>query len=221
MLTKRTIQLGGYDTASHGWTLTGLELREPYPVQNIVEVPGRIKGALDLSLALTGEPTYSTRDLYVTLEISVGDRHEREHLIMELTNLLHGRRVEIISPDRPDYYAVGQLTVTKLFNNHAHGSVEIAGVCEPWLYASQETEVVVQATATEQTALLANLGVMSMVPQLVVTGGSVALTYADATLSLSQGTHEWPHLYLTPGEHLIKYTGTGKLSIKYREGVIR
>lgn len=221
MMTKRTTQLGGYDTASHGWTLTGFELTEPFPVTNLVEVPGRIKGALDLSFALTGEPTYSTRDLLITLELSAGTHQERELEIAELTNTLHGRRVEITPPDRPNHYAVGQLTVTKLFNNNAHASVEIAGICEPWLYSRTEAKVTLKATSTEQTALLANLGAMPMVPVLVVAGGSISVTYDNATLTLATGTHKWPHLYLTPGEHLLKYKGSGTLTITYQEAVLR
>lgn len=221
MLTKRTIQLGGYDTALHGWTLTGMELTEPYPVTNFVDVPGRIKGSLDLSYALTGEPSYSTRDLLVTLELSEGTRQQRELKIAELVNSLHGRRVDIIIPDRPNHYAIGQLSVLKLFNNHAHASVEITGICEPWLYSITEAEVVLQAKSTEQTALLANLGAMPMVPVLKVAGGSISVTYDNATLSMEAGTHKWSHLYLTPGEHLLKYKGTGTLTITYREAVLR
>ena len=221
MLTKRTIQLGGYDTASHGWTLTGFELTEPYPVTNLVDVPGRIKGALDLSFALTGEPTYSTRELLVTLELSEGTRQERELKIAEMTNRLHGRRVEIISPDRPNYYAVGQITVAKLFNNHNHASVEITGICEPWLYDSTEAVTTLKATSTEQTALLANLGAMPVVPVLTVAGGSISVTYDNATLNIAAGSYKWPQLYLTPGEHLLKYKGSGTLTITYREAVLR
>lgn len=221
MLTKRTLQLGGYDTASHDWTLTGLNFAEPLPVTNMVSVPGRIKGDLDLSYALTNEPTYGSRDFYATLECSAADYRERELKIADLTNRIHGRRIEIIIPDRPSHYAVGQLTVTKLFNNHAHASVEITGTCEPWLYSAVETEVTLQASTTVKSALLANLGVMSVVPVLTVTGGSVALTYADATLNMAPGTHKWPHLYLTPGEHPVSYTGNGKLVITYREAVLR
>lgn len=221
MLTKRTLRLGGYDTASRGWTLTGLELTEPAPVTNFVDVPGRVKGPLDLSLALTGEPVYGPRDFFATLEISSGNRDEREAKIMELTNKLHGRRVEIVTPDRPLYYAVGTLTVTKLFNNHAHGSVEITGVCEPWIYSAEEFSTQVQATTAKKTILLYNMGAMPVVPVLVVEGGNVKLTYNQATISLAAGTYKWPKLYLTPGEHEVGYEGAGKVSISYREGVIR
>ena len=221
MLHKRTLHLGSYDTAAHGWTLAALELTEPDPVTNIVDVPGRIRGSLDLSRVNTGEPEYTTRTLNATLEISTGDRLEREVKIADLTNQIHGRQLEVIHPDRPNHYAVGLLTVTRLYNDHAHGAVEIFGTCEPWLYSATETVVPLQATTTERTVNLLNMGAMPVVPVLLVEGGSVRLTYNGATREMAAGTYKWPHLFLTPGEHPVRYTGTGKITITYQEAVIR
>lgn len=221
MLTKRTIKLGGYDTAAHGWTLAGLEFPEPQPVTNFVDVPGRIKGPLDLSRALTDWPVYGSRDLRVTLEISTGDREQREAIIAELINQTHGQRKEFVLPDRPNHYGVGLLTVTKLYNDHAHGAVEITGVCEPWLYEDAETVTVLRATPTAQTARIYNQGTMPVVPVLTVTELSLMLTYNGSSLSLGVGNYEWPHLFLTPGEHEVTYIGDGTLRISYREAVLR
>lgn len=221
MLTKRTIQMGGYNTAAHGWTLAGLEFPEPLPITNFVEVPGRVKGPLDLSRTLTGEPVYDMRELLVTLEISTGTRDEREAIIADLSNRLHGRSVEIVLPDRPNHYAVGLLSVTKLYNDHAHGAVEITGNCEPWLYAATESSVPLQAKTTAQTTKILNRGAMPVVPVLKVEGGSVRLTYGDSSKEMAAGEYKWPHFYLTPGEHPVTYTGTGKLTITYREAVLR
>lgn len=221
MLTKRTIKLGGYDTAAHGWTLASLEFPEPPPVTNFVDVPGRIKGPLDLSRALTDWPTYGSRDLFVSLEISTGDRDSREEIIAELINQTHGQRKEFVIPDRPNHYGVGLLTVTKLYNDHAHGAVEITGICEPWLYSELETVRELRATSTAQIAELVNLGAMPVTPVLTVTDLSVMLTYNGASLSMAEGTYEWPHLFLTPGEHEVTYVGDGTLRISYREAVLR
>lgn len=222
MLTKRTILLGDYDTASYGWTLTAWELGEPSPVTNFLDVPGRIKGPLNLSNILTdGLPSYGSRPLSVTLETSEGDRLERETRISDIINRLHGQTVDIIAPDKPNNYAVGTLTVKRLYNNLAHGSVEIAGTCEPWLYAATETVVQLQATAPEQTTTLLNMGAMPVVPTLQVEGGSVTLAYGTDSFAMEDGTYKWPDLFLTPGEHVVTYTGTGALIITYREAVLQ
>lgn len=225
-MKKRTIQLGDYDTAAHGlWTLTAWSFPEPAMEENLVQVPGRTKGPLDLSTALTdGEPSYTSRPLSITLESSEGDRPAREARISEMVNMLNGRRVDIVLPDHPLHYATGRLTVKTLYNDLAHASVEVAGVCEPWLYAKEETTVLLQATAAQQAVRLRNAGAMPVVPVLEIAaeaGSSVLLGYGAASQALPAGTYTWPALRLTPGDHVLTYSGAGTVTIKYREAVLR
>lgn len=225
-MKKRTIQLGDYDTAAHGlWTLTACEFPEPAPVENLVEVPGRFRGPLDLSTVLTdGEPCYGSRALSIKLESSEGDRLARAARISDMVNRLHGRRVEIVLPDLPLHYATGRLSIKTLYNDPAHASVEVAGVCDPWLYSKEETVVRLQATAAEQIVRLRNAGSMTVVPVLEVAaqeGSSVLLGYGGVSRALSAGTYAWPDLLLTPGDHVITYSGAGTLTITYREAVLR
>lgn len=226
MMEKRTIKLGDYDTAADGlWTLTDWEFTEPDPETNLVSVPGRSRGPLDLSTVLTdGEPRYGSRPLSISLESSEGDRMAREARISAMVNQLHGRRVNIVLPDHPLHYAVGRLTVETKYNDIAHASVEVKGTCEPWLYAAKETVVQVEATTEEQTLRLRNAGVMTVVPVLEVeaeTDDYIRIGYGTASLALSAGTHTWPTLLLTPGDHVITYSGAGTLTITYREAVLR
>lgn len=225
-MLKRTILLGDYDTAAHGlWTLTGWEFPTPTQETNLVNVPGRVKGPLDLSTVLTdGEPSYGARSLTVTLESSEGDRLAREARISEMINNLHGRRVPFVLPDHPLHYGVGRLHVEKLYSDMAHASVKVTGTCEPWLYAQDETVVPLTATAEAQTVRLRNSGAMPVVPTLEITaaaGASVRLAFGAASIALSAGTYTWPELLLPPGDHVITCSGAGTVTIKYREAVIQ
>ena len=224
-MVKRTVQLGDYDTAAHGlWTLTAWEFPEPAPEENQVPVPGRIRGPLDLSTVLTdGEPTYGARPLSITLESSEGDRMARAARISDMVNRLHGRRVDIVLPDHPLHYATGRLAVKTLYNDLAHASVEVAGVCEPWLYSREETVVPLTATTTAQTVRLRNAGAMATVPLVTVSGDNVSfrLQYGENSWALAAGVYKLPALRLTPGDHVITYSGTGSAVITYREAVLR
>lgn len=225
-MKKRTIRLGDYDTAAHGlWTLTAWEFPEPAPEENLVQIPGRVQGPLDLSTVLTdGEPIYGARALSIKLESSEGDRLARAARISDMVNRLHGRRVDIVLPDHPLHYATGRLTVKTLYNDLAHASVEVAGVCEPWLYSREETRVQLQATDTVQTVRLRNAGAMPMVPLLEVTaasGATVNLVYGAYSWALAAGSYKLPALRLTPGDHVITCSGAGTLTITYREAVLR
>lgn len=223
--TKRTIILGDYNTAAHGlWTLTAWEFPEPNPVENLVQVPGRIQGPLDLSAAMTnGEPRYGARALSVTLESSEGTREARAARISAMVNLLHGQRLQIVLPDHPNHYAVGRLAVRMLYNDPAHASVEVVGTCEPWLYAMDETAAQLLATTEEQQATLRNSGAMPVVPLVRISGDSAAvqLRYGANVWTLPAGDYKLPALRLTPGDHVVYYSGTGTASITYREAVLR
>lgn len=226
MMQKRSVRLGDYDTASDGlWTLAALDFQEPELETNLVPIPGRTRGPLDLSYVLTeGEPCYGSRPLSITLESSEGDRAARQLRISNMINRLHGRRVDIVLPDHPQHYATGRLSVKQSYNDLAHAAVEVSGTCEPWLYSAEETQVVLQATSSEQVAHLTNAGAMTVVPVLEVTaeaGQNILLKYGTASGSFSAGIYSWPTLWLTPGEHEVTYSGAGIMTIKYREAVLR
>ena len=224
-MIKRTIQLGDYDTAAHGlWTLGLWSFPEPPVVENLVDIPGRYKGPLDLSTALTdGVPTYGARSLSITLESSEGDRLARGARIAAMVNRLHGQRVNIVLPDRPLHYATGRLGIETLYNDMAHASVQVTGVSEPWLYANDETVVRLQASSAAQTIQVRNAGAMPVLPLVTITGDGVSflLQYKENSWALGAGVYELPALLLTAGDHTITYSGSGVAEIRYREAVLK
>lgn len=222
-MQKRTVLFGSYNTAAHGWTLTGYSLSDPEQKTSYVDKPGG-DGSWDLSTALTdGIPRYKDRTLTVTLECSAGDRPYREALINDLVNLLDGLEWPVVLPDRPNHYLTGRLHVAVNSNSLAYAKVTVTGVCAPWFYGENETVVTLVAAAAEQTAVVRNGGRRIMVPSITVTGdeAEVLLFYGTDSLALSAGTYKWPTLKLTPGDHVLKYSGTGTVAITYREAVLR
>jgi len=221
MRTPRSMTFGSYNTHADGrWTLASWDLSPAVYKPNLVEVPGRSE-PLDLSTALTdGEPTYSSRTLTAVFEGSEGTRLEREARISQMVNALDGYRMNIILPDDAAHYITGRLSVARLYNDEAHGSVQVTAVCDPWRYAQAETVVNLQAAEYAQEAVLVNQGRRGMVPLLEVTGGDVLLVYGAASWALSAGTYALPDIYLDYGEHSLTYTGTAALKFTYREAVL-
>lgn len=219
-MKKRKVIFGEYDTAAYGWTLNSCILSDPEQKTNYVEKSGG-DGSWDLSTVLTeGIPRYKTRTLTVRLENSEGTRDEREALINRMVNLLDGLTWDVVLPDRPDYYVRGRLHVAVEYNTLAHAAVVVTGVCEPWLYKQQETVVSKTASTETQSLTLENNGRLAVVPQLETTD-SIQLTYGTTLIQLSAGVYEWPELLLTPGNHVLEYSGSGVLTIRYREAVLR
>lgn len=224
-MQKRKILIGTYDTALEGqWTLKSWAFSSPVYVESYASVPGH-SGQLDLSTVLTdGEPYYDNRQFEATLESSEGTRLEREERINEMINRLDGWRFNIILPDDPIHYINGRVRVEKLYNNLAHASVRVSAVCEPWRYNEAETVVGLIPTTNEQTAALINKGRLSVTPTIAVIGGSATLKFkvgAEAkTWTLSEGTYILADIYLKTGSAPLTYSGTGQITLTYREAVL-
>lgn len=221
-MIKRKIVFGDYDTAAHGWTLTGWKLSTATQKTNYVEKSGG-DGSWDLSTAMTdGIPRYKDRTLTVTLECSEGDRLSREEEIRQMVNLLDGMRKDIILPDDDSHYVNGRIHVTRDYNDMAHAAVTVTATCKPWKYAKTEKRRDLAASTSAQATTLINLGRRAVVPLITISGegASVALTYGTLTKTMSAGSYQWPDLLLTPGNHVLQYKGTGSVSITYREAVL-
>lgn len=221
-MEKRTIRLGTYDTAAHGWTLTKWTLSAAEQKTNYVDKTGG-DGSWDLSTAMTdGIMRYRNRTLTATFECSEGDRLSREAIIRNMVNSLDGMKEDIELPDDTAHHLVGRIHVVKDYNDPAHAAVTVTATCEPWKYANTETAVTLTAASTAKTANLVNNGRRALVPTIKVEGddASVVLAYGTKSMALSAGTYQWPDLLLTPGTHKVTYSGTGTATITYREAVL-
>ncbi len=226
-MEKRRLVIDDYDTAADGlWTLSQYKLTKGAQVQTFVSVPGRV-APLDMSTCLTdGQPYYDSATLDAVLESSEGDRLARKFRIDLMVNYLDGKTVKIIPPDDPDRYLVGRLQIYQEYNDLAHCAVRLSAVCEPWLYAANETVTSLTAIEAKQSAQLFNYGRLAVVPT-VVTTGDVLIEYGTSSWALTAGEHILPELYLTPGQcfgqpgvHDITYSGSGDITITYREAVL-
>lgn len=224
-MQKRKIIIGTYDTALEGlWTLTAWVLEKAEAQEYYAEVPGH-NGPLDLSTVLTdGEPYYGSREFEAILESSEGTRLEREQRIDYMINKLDGWRFNIILPDDTLHYINGRVRVEKLYNDPAHASVRVSATCDPWRYNNAETVVGLIATSTEQTASLINMGRLAVVPNITVTGGTVILKFEangeERTWTLSPGEYTLADIFLKTGSAPLRYSGTGQITLTYREAVL-
>ena len=223
-MEKRKIIFGTYDTAETGlWTLASWTLSPAVYQQNLQPIPGRRRGPLDLSTALTdGEPIYDSRTLTATLESSEGTRLERKARIDTMTNWLDGWSQKIKLPDDPTRFITGRVSVAENYNNDSHASVTVTAICEPWRYSEAETLVELTAAATVQTVELANAGRLTVLPLLVIegTGANILLEFGTASWALGPGSYQLPDLILPQGSSVLTYSGTGTARLTYREAVL-
>jgi hypothetical protein len=219
-MQKRKIIFDTYDTAADGlWTLASCVLGDAEPVTTLLDIPGRLDGPLDASEALTGDIQYGPRPLEVTLESSEGTRLERKARIDYMVNLLHGRRVPVWLPDDPGHYVIGRLSVRPQYNDLAHAAVQVSATCEPWRYATEETEVTVEVGGSHKDITLTN-DRRKVYPTATVVGEIEVTDEKGHSFALGEGTHLLTGLPLGLGNHVVTVFGMGSVTFTYRRAVL-
>lgn len=215
----RGVQFGEFHTADDwGLILNTKDIKTPTRKIVKVSVDGR-DGDINLSRALTGEMRYSNREASFTFLLTDGSYEEREELIDEIINSIDGYELQIIDPDKPDYYLVGECGVSDVVNNKAYGSFKITADCEPYYYAKNETRRVIELSTTEIDINLTNSGRKTLSPTVIVEG-EARVGYGATSTALSTGSYKLTSLYLRKGVTTVTLSGSGSITFVYREAVL-
>ena len=128
---SRAIRIGKKDT-HFDWELilTKNEIGYPEPKTHYIDIPHG-DGALDLSEALTGRINYADRvgsfefDLIDTVE-------NRQELIQEITEYLHGKKHNFVLPDEPQWVYKSRLSINTVKTGYYLNKVVLDVVSEPY-----------------------------------------------------------------------------------------
>jgi phage-related protein len=218
----RGVQFGEYRTADD-WNLTMNEktIAPPTPKTNYVSVPGR-DGDLDFTAALNGVVHYQSRAASFVFIATEGTHAERVELITKIIGALHGKQLKIIDlDDYPDHYMTGRLSVVDVESNNAYSVIKINAVCDPWRYANHDTVKKVTVSNSTRVVLLSNRGYKFINPTVTVegSGSSVTLTYGTTSKLLTAGSYKFPDFRFSPGVNSITVSGTGDVTISFREAI--
>lgn len=211
---ERYFILGDFNTY-YDWNLilTAKDITPPEIKTNYVELDGA-SGSLDLTEALSGEPTYKDRKITATFWTDKGNRAEREKLLREITIALHGRKIKVIEPDDPTHYFIGRISIKSVKNILPYLEFSIEVTCEPWRYSIDETcrIITVSDTYVERDVVIWNEGAKTLCPNIRVIG--------DAEINgvkLTEGTWKIASVKLYHGANSIRITGQATVEISYRE----
>ena len=215
----RGIQFNTYHSADDwGLMLTARNSAPPTPKYVKVSVDGR-DGDLNLSRVLTGDIRYNNRPASYSFFTSNGTSEEREELISNIINELHGQEVKIIEPDDPDHYLIGDAEVVNVVNNKAYATFDVMATCEPYRYSINDVNRVINLTATDTNVVITNAGTKTLIPTLIV-DGSVNITIGSSSIALSSGTYKFMDIRLKKGPTVISVRGFGTLTVSYKEAIL-
>ena len=190
------------------------ELGNPTPQSYLVEVPGR-NGLLNLTKGLTGNVCYKNRSLRFQY-LGSGDKDILLDTV-DLFNTYHGETIKIIDDDTPDWYYEGEATVS-VKRNGVLVTITLDVDADPFRQRLELTNRVTDLTTDAKNIVINNYGVT--VAPTVIVSNNAQITFKGTTYTLSAGTYTIDNLELKPGSNILTVSGSGNLTIQYREAKI-
>lgn len=218
-MRHRYIQIGDFVSSVFGFTLHSFSL-SPAVYRSVRETIPGMDGDVDCSELLTGNVQYNSRTLTAVLELSEKDRLYRKSVIEHMLNILDGRKLQITLPDDPHLYLIGRVHIEQQYNDMAHAAVKITAICDPFRYAKQETVRVLQNDIIVRGDTIINQGRRAVCPTFTASD-ACAVTIGSVTHDITEaGTYQFDDIILQSGETEIQHSGSGTLTVSFREGYL-
>lgn len=218
---ERCFLFGDYNTWSNwGLILTKkTDLEPPQVKANYVDLEG-MSGSLDLTEALSGEPTYEDRIFSAFFCACDSSYEKRRGLLSEIISAIHGRKMKIVEPDDLNHYLYGRMAVRNVNHTVSYSDFSVEMRCDPWRYAHNETVQTISVNSDAPTDIrIFNNGRKTVCPDILVSG-QVTFTCCGVTSSATNGRYKVSTFKLYQGENVIQVSGSGTLTLTYREAVL-
>lgn len=189
----------------------------PEPNTVLLEVPGR-SGRLDLSEVLTGDITYSNRE--IKLELAAQTNRDRwVETCFHIFNKYHGRVLHVTFDEDPGHFYVGRCSIKQPKRVATAGTMVITIDAEPYRYEYEVYEVTLTGATNTLSGTVQNLR-MPAVPKVTVPG-ACQLFAGGKVYELAAGEDlDVPGLVFGPYENLISVTGASSITFRFRRGCL-
>lgn len=211
---------------------------QPTQHTDFISVKGR-NGLLDISEALTGHPTYSSREIRVSLG-GIRDTATWDVVISDLRNKIEGKQIKLTFDNDPSHYWFGRCHIEGFDRIRELGTFELTipnadpykynvrEFNEDWLWDSFNflTDYVTDAHEYEinnHTEIIIPTGEMPVSPTIIVTDIKTFLTvqkYGESrVIDLNLGENKVYAITINDeSESILMFEGEGKFSINFRGG---
>lgn len=107
-------------------------INPPNKKKKIIDIPGA-DGSLDLSDVVSGGPVYENRNGQIEFIVE-NDFRKWNELYSEIMNYLHGKKMNMILEDDPDYYYQGVFYVINWESGSHFSTITIEYDVKPYKY---------------------------------------------------------------------------------------
>lgn len=197
-----------------GLFLTDVEISAPEPKRSSISVPGR-DGKLVFSL--TDDTKFENRTITLTFALQ-NYRHEWHSIFTKVITALSGRNLEVMIEPDTSYYWEAFCTVDRAKSDSNKGEIVISLDVFPYKKKAQETVYTISAYYTGKTQVCVNS--RQQVRPVFHATEVCTLAFGATTKTLEAGDNEFYDISFKEGENEIMITGTGTVTVRYREGTL-
>lgn len=199
------------------WLAPDPSIEEATPKTHYVDIPFG-NGSIDLTEALTGEVVYENRLIKFGLVLPA-DVSQWDGIRKQLTNEIHGRKLEIVMPQYPYYIFKGRLSVGRLKEDNSVATIPVTAEAEPFMLKEDLTYLKKTIPAGGTLTLQLENERMTTLPVFSSTA-EVQLVFKSKTYTHSAGTFQNAGILLTEGTNTLKINAAAGtvIEIEYQEG---
>lgn len=228
------VTIDGKHTSELGLKMTAMYIPMPEPKTYLIDIP-YASGSIDLS-EVTGNVNYENRKGMEFSFVLYDETYDKGAMaISSIAAWTHGKKVKVILDNDFNFYYICRLEVDSKKSNRVNSKIVLSGTAEPFKYdmmASDEewlwdpfnfengiirelSDILISDQNRE--VLIAGGGAPAVPEFIVIQSAGLRVNYNGRTFDmLLPGTYRFPQIRVGEESVLLKFSGTGKLSIRYR-----
>ncbi len=213
-----------YQTVANTWTDWHLipaskPVVAPPSVQiKMVEIPGSDM-QLDLTDYLTGKPQYGLRSGSFSFFVDNSDPYTNPEAIRSaIMTTIHGKKMQMILRDDPDFYYNGRFTVGNFEPGESRSRVTINYQLDPYIMSIYYAQYEYTLSSNTRNITLYAYDYMYRPVMVYESGASVTGTFGGITRTVNTSNRSMQLGLSSEGANTLTLTGTGKVLIYHEEG---
>lgn len=208
------VKFGVYHTYDDfGLLMTQKYIGAPEVRTKFVDVPG-MNGQLDLTEAL-GAVKFSTRLLRFVFKLI--DHDEFITAYSAVLNAIHGKQLNIIVDDDPEFQYTGRCEVSDLESSKLTGKITISATCNPFKY---DTDAVVASrvyTVDGDDTFTVHNRAYPVQPAFLTSASNMGIMVDGSVRILPQGVPKtYDDVIFTAGDNTVNFIGWGDVQVQFR-----
>lgn len=211
-----------------GLVLTKVDIASPEVKTEVQDVTG-MNGILDLTESLTDDIKYKNRPL--TFTFSALDRKRWDVLVSDISNYIHGRRMQIILDSDQYHYYEGRCYIDRFSTNKAIGTLVVKCDASPYKYEiSAGSSWIWDTFSFVDGVILTSNIIVNGTKEVTITNAReisspificsapLKVTFDGISYNLKVGTTKVLDIRFKEGNNKLTFVGNGKVEVKYKGG---